>query len=299
MAQIIHIPLAFEFSPLRAKWSLRMVEIKGWAKDLRRRSIAPYFGSSDDVTVEVLEPGAYGGLGGLYGMLDIHREVSDLKRPAVFHWSDIPTEIRAAATSAKNMEEIRGSNFHILACESYESGNGRTGDAWAMRREFLSMKQDSWALLEFLRKWGIWDEKRLGSSTFARGANASTQNIVFPEGIWELQSAYRAALVSPPDEWLCKGVDPFKGAYATPMYPHFILEHYQCKPAIEATITIDLLRKVKFRKCKRPDCSEVFELESRHKRLYCGQPCAHLESVRKQRRKAAKQKNKLKSKKGA
>ena len=298
MAQIVNIPLAFEFSPLRAKWSVRTVEIVGWAKDVRRRGLAPYFGSSDDVTVEVLETGALGGLDELYGMLKIPRGVSDLKHPAVIHWRDIPTEIKATAGAEKNMEEIRGNSFHILTCESFESTFGRTGDAWSMRREFLKLKQDTWALLGFLEKWGLWDETRLGSSTLARGANASIKNVIFPEGIWDLQSLYRAALVRPPDEWLSRGVDPFKGAYATPMYPHFILEHSRCKLAIEATITIDRLTKVKFRKCKRPDCSVVFELESEHKRFYCGQPCAHLESVRKQRR-AAKKRAKSKAKKGA
>jgi hypothetical protein len=299
MAHVISIPLAFEFRPLRAKWCLRAVEIEGWAKDVRRRSLIGYIGSSDDVTVEVLEPGEPDGLVGIFGMLNGPRGFSDLKRPARVHWSDIPTEIKATATPAKNMEKIRGDIFHVLACESSESAYGRTGDAWAMRREFLRLKQDSWALLEFLRKWGIWDERRLGLSNLEPGANASIQNVVFPEGIWDLQTAYRTALVGPPHEWLSKGVDPFKGAYATPMYPHFILEHYHCKLAIEATITIDLLRKVKFRKCKRPDCSEVFALESAHKRIYCCQPCAHLESVRKQRRAAAKQKKKSKSRKGA
>jgi hypothetical protein len=251
------------------------------------------------VTAEVLDPETFGGLGSLHGMLGLHREPSNLKRPAVIRWSDIPAEIKATATSAKNIEEIRGSSFHILVFDASESASGRAGNAWAMRTEFLRLKQDSWLLLEFLRKWGLWDEKRLGSSNLAHGANANIHNVVFPENIWELQDIYRSALVRPPDEWLSNGVDPFKGAYATPMYPHFVLEHSQCRLAIEATITIDLLMKVKFRKCKRPDCSEVFELESRHKRLYCGQPCAHLESVRKQRRAAARQKKRSQPKEGA
>lgn len=249
-----------------------------------------YHGALDDVTVEVLEAGALSGLSALYGMLHLPRAFKDLKSPAVLHWRQIPKEIKVTATPARNIEEIQGSTFLILACESLESGFGRTGDAWVMRREFLRLKQDFLALLGFLRKWGIWDDKGLGSSL---------KNAVFPESIWELQRGYREALVSPADEWLCKGVDPFKGAYATPMYPHFILEHSQCKLAIEATITIDLLRKVKFRKCKRQDCSEVFAIESKHRRFYCSQPCAHLESVRKQRRAAGRQKKKSKSKKGA
>jgi hypothetical protein len=268
----------------------------GWAKDVRRRSLAGYFGPADNVTVEIRESDA---LYGLYGMLGIDPEARELRHPAVIRWNSLPNEIKEIATPSKKMEEIRGKDFLILVCESRESGYGRTADAWTMRREFLKMKQDPWVLVEFLRKWGTWDEKQLGSSNLAPSANSSIQNFVVPDEIWELQSIYREALLRPPDEWLCNGVDPFKGAYATPMYPHFILEHHQCRPAIEATITIDLLKKVKFRKCKRPDCSEVFALESRHKRAYCGQPCAHLESVRKQRRAAAKLKKKSATKKGA
>jgi hypothetical protein len=298
VAQIIHIPLAFEFSPMQAKWDVRTVEIQGWARELRRRSLVGYIGSSDDVAVELLEPRVSGRLSGLFAPID--PESRELKHPTVLHWSDIPTDIKVAATPEKKIEEIRGSDFHILACESCESTHGRNRDAWAMRREFLGLKHDSWALLGFLRKWGLWDEKRLGSSNLAPGANAGIQNVVFPEGIWELQSSYRAALVSPPSEWLSKRVAPFNGAYASPTYPHFILEHSRCRFAIEATIAIDLLRKIRFHKCKRDDCPEIFEIRSRHKRRYCGQYCAHLESMRKQRRVAARlKKKKSTTKKGA
>jgi hypothetical protein len=299
MSQVVNIPLSFEFRPLKAKWSVRTAEIEGWAKDVRRRSLFGYIGSSDDVTVDLREPETLGGFAGLTEMVHIPLGASNPKHPAVVRWTDIPADIKAVAASAENMGEIRGSSFHILACESSEGVYGRTGDAWAMRREFLRLKRDSWELLQFLRKWGVWDERKLGSSNLAPGANAFIQNVVFPEVIWELQSVYREALTSPPDEWLSKGVDPFKGAYATPMYPHFILEHTQCKLAIEATISIDLIKRVKFRKCRRPDCSEVFALESKHKRIYCGQPCAHLESVRKQRRAAARLQKKSPRKKEA
>lgn len=292
MAQIINIPLAFEFRPQKATWSVRTVEIKGWAKELRKPSLIRYLGPADDVVVEITEPGS---LTGLYGPLGMGR--APAPRVAM-HWKDISADIRGAATRAKKMDEIQGRYFQILLCDSPLGGAKGPGDAWSMRKEFLSLKKETLALCGFLKKWGVWDERKPGSLNVAPGDAASILNLVVPEAIWELQSAYRAALVSPPGEWLSKGVDPFKGAYATPMYPHFILQHYQCKKAIEATITIDLLRKVKFRKCKRHDCSEVFEIESRHRRMYCGQPCAHLESVRKQRRAAAKLKKKSTAKKG-
>jgi hypothetical protein len=69
--------------------------------------------------------------------------------------------------------------------------------------------------------------------------------------------------------------------------------HHTPVPKVEAngiydalclTVQIDLLREVEFRKCKRPDCNEIFEVTSRHQRDYHTQYCAHLESVRRGRR---------------
>lgn len=294
MARIIKIPIAFEFQPQRAKWSMRRVVVRGWAKDRKRGLISRYLGLSDDLVVDISD------LVNLYGTLGLPLgEISEAE-PAVMHWRDLPAAIRQDATPSKSMEQICGRDFEIFVCETPSGPSGEPDDGWAMRREFIKLKQDYWALLQFLRKWGVWDGQRLGSLSFATSGGASrVANFVVPDGIWELQRRYREALVNPPAEWLIDAIDPLKGAYGTPIYPHFLVQNYQCRPAIEATITIDRLQKVKFRKCKRHDCVEIFELESRHKRLYCGQPCAHLESVRKQRRAAAKLKKKSATKKGA
>jgi hypothetical protein len=54
--------------------------------------------------------------------------------------------------------------------------------------------------------------------------------------------------------------------------------------AILATIEIDHLRGAKFGVCVRSDCPNFFEITSRHKRKYCSMYCAHLESVRRTRK---------------
>src|SRR5271170_7341875 len=91
VAQIINIPLAFKFGPLKAKWRLRTVEIIGWTKDVRKPSLFASIGASDSVTVEILEPGSLGSLSGLlYRMLGPQREYRSLKNPTIFNWSDIP-----------------------------------------------------------------------------------------------------------------------------------------------------------------------------------------------------------------
>jgi hypothetical protein len=53
--------------------------------------------------------------------------------------------------------------------------------------------------------------------------------------------------------------------------------------AILAAVYIDGLRGVNYRLCALPDCSEVYEVFSKHERVYCSQACAHKASVRKRR----------------
>ena len=53
--------------------------------------------------------------------------------------------------------------------------------------------------------------------------------------------------------------------------------------AILATAYIDELRGVNYRLCALPDCSEIYEVFSKHARIYCSQACAHKANVRKRR----------------
>ena len=54
--------------------------------------------------------------------------------------------------------------------------------------------------------------------------------------------------------------------------------------AILTIIEIDHLRGVKFKGCARLDCRKFFEPTSNHERIYCNQYCAHLESLRRMRK---------------
>jgi hypothetical protein len=67
--------------------------------------------------------------------------------------------------------------------------------------------------------------------------------------------------------------------------------------AILATIEIDHLRGAKFGVCARKDCPKFFEITSHHKRKYCNQYCAHLESIRRMR--ARRKRGRTKSRKKA
>jgi hypothetical protein len=57
--------------------------------------------------------------------------------------------------------------------------------------------------------------------------------------------------------------------------------------AILAATYLDCLNGIEYRLCSLNDCSNMYELNSKHERQYCSQACAHKASVRR-RRAAAK-----------
>lgn len=71
-----------------------------------------------------------------------------------------------------------------------------------------------------------------------------------------------------------------------------VIEAGDVVSAIFTTLQVDHVRGAKFRACARKDCQRFYEITSNHKRKYCGQDCAHLETVRRlrkrQKAKAAK-----------
>ncbi|MBX3333931.1 MAG: hypothetical protein KF876_07390 [Nitrospira sp.] len=58
---------------------------------------------------------------------------------------------------------------------------------------------------------------------------------------------------------------------------------------LAATTHIDLIRGAKFKVCERPDCKTPFPILSGHARKYCDWYCGHIESVRRTRMKAKRQ----------
>jgi hypothetical protein len=148
--------------------------------------------------------------------------------------------------------------------------HSRPADAWELRDEFLRLSMDNDSALSFLQKWGRW---------------RSWRGLVDVEEMRALQRKVREALISSPEQWLASssGSLPRMRPRST-TFPYFGFLTDSCEAAIRTTTTMDLLRRVKFRSCARPDCAVPFPIESKHERRYCTQYCAHLESVRRNRR---------------
>jgi hypothetical protein len=146
-----------------------------------------------------------------------------------------------------------------------------------MRREFRATAGDDERLLIFLNRYGWWGE---GYPSRVRDYH-------------ELRKDIEDILLMPPR---LRTTRIFLAAHL--LRKDFTLQfrwerHRTPVPKVEAngiydalclTVQIDLLREVEYRKCKRPDCNEIYEVTSRHHRDYHTQYCAHLESVRKKRR---------------
>ena len=64
-----------------------------------------------------------------------------------------------------------------------------------------------------------------------------------------------------------------------------VIETEDVVSSILATLIIDHLRGAKVKVCARRDCSNFFEITSRHEKKYCQQYCAHIESQRRTRKK--------------
>ena len=75
--------------------------------------------------------------------------------------------------------------------------------------------------------------------------------------------------------------------------PALTLKPMTTLEAAVLTCHVDKLAGWKFKQCRRRDCRAVYQVETEHKKVYCDYPCAHLEAVRRGRRKAKKDRRSL------
>lgn len=158
-------------------------------------------------------------------------------------------------------------------------------DAWSVRTAFLSLASD----MDFLR---FLDQTGFFSLQF--------KSVWTTEKMRQWQEIIRRMLNKAPSDWkaqiLALPGDTRQHIVALKYHTEFHVKfdwkgsaHYavfvarDTLTAILLTVYLDHLRGAKFGFCKRPDCRRPFEVISRHKRIYCGQYCAHLESLRRMR----------------
>jgi hypothetical protein len=167
-------------------------------------------------------------------------------------------------------------------------------DPWEVRKAFLAVKTDD-EILAFLNETG----------RFERKADAL--------GLWgfddfrEWQRVVKELLKPYPRNWLnalSRAVPDqtkrilfpkdFSGQFQSMGYTsHVVITMKETLSALLATVFIDRLRGAKIKFCARPDCKKEFQVKSNHRRDYCTQSCAHLQSLRRLRARRRKKSPKL------
>jgi hypothetical protein len=253
MARIVQIPINFEFRRTRGEWREAIGEVIGWG------------GKDGLIDVEELRVNVIG----------LHKEIE--LGSGYLPW-ELYRECDRAGPNASDVEIqsiCAGFKFQLFVDVASSTSLKETiGDAWLMRADLLRMKPNAQGVATFLQTWGRWDPP--------------CRDYVLTSSILWRQKELKRTLLSGDDLGLV--MLPLLNRIGE--YPFLELRTRSCETAIDITVLVDVLRDVKFKQCARPDCAFVFALESNHRREYCDQYCAHLQSLRRKRHEA---KSKIKS----
>lgn len=188
-------------------------------------------------------------------------------------------------------------------------------DPWQMRDEWFLLKKNPQSALDFANQWGPFDDSAMlyeidngrsspllghGPLPFPRESDKASARpgLIVLEDFWAELDRYRVDLPSTTaKQWLPRHKNPLGGLSSILEAPFVVTTPQDCSQAIRDTVTLDLIRGVRFRKCGlrrldgERDCPNIFPLKSRHERVFCAHKHAHLDLLRLQREEAKKQKD--------
>ena len=298
MAQNFDVPLAFEFAPVKLRWQRSRFEIAG-----RSSAFPPEPATFAGTKIPIPLPKATvkqtdGTLIRLTGQLRTSPWTTGVEG-VLLHAS--PEELAGCLDTVAALEQegapVPESLTELLLCFDRQDARERTGDPWLMREEFMHLPEDNDALLAFLNRWGSWSvgalsvhSYRFSMADFTRLESRPWIECVSAFLVWRERKRLRDAMLATPKEWL-SGSASLGFTASRQVFPYLGVKATTCLRAIEVTITLDHLRNVRSRICARPDCDNIFTVESKHGKMYCDQYCAHLVSVRRNRSAAKQTKN--------
>jgi hypothetical protein len=238
-----------------------------------------------------------------------------LNIPIRFRFLKVPTswEIHAIAGD-RHHKPTRFAFGKLIKPVTLDDSYPTELDGWECRQEFFDLPQSESALLSFLNKVGVFASVSgivaHSSKEFMEHIRGNHPTPFDVAGLWRLRDGLKEVLVdqkrfarTSPRRALSERISEFIPSfdfYSPDMsfsfdmskVPVGVVTITDGMQLLLATIFTDLVRGLKFKYCARKDCKKLFVIESKHKRRYCCQYCAHLESVRKQRRKEQREKKK-------
>lgn len=294
MAHNFSIPFSFEFTPEHKKWLVLTFTIVGREQDFKPEP-AKFPGT--DIPMPMIGLPVMQERNGPVIQFSSGRGIPLLSSEKLYRagGSEEASFINALAKLAFRGRTIPPELTSLIVSDGSDPTlSKRHLDAWTMRDELFKLEESPRSLARFINKWGEWGWPITSFHRMLSGTEAlklmlgeREPRFLLPATVWRQREEYRAALLGDPAAWLSTkarlGV-----THQRSEYPYLGITVRTCTQAIEATITLDHLRKVRSRICARPDCNSIFTVESDHGKIYCEQYCGHLVSVRRKRAAAKK-----------
>jgi hypothetical protein len=235
-------------------------------------------------------------------VLTVRPRVWKVKRTTAKKPFDQPTEARRRPRDAffatENRPQISPVNVSKVAVTALEHAAQYVSqrvylNAWDVREEFLSLKSEA-DFLGFLNRVGcfsagiapdsgLWDLKDFKGWQQVFREFLKCSPAMWPNYLFKLRAAAPGFNVRLIDIEVKLSVKSRLRIQLSWQRRSAVIWVAEAVSAILVTIYIDHLRGLRFRFCARRDCRRPFKITSRHKRKYCQQYCAHLESLRRMR----------------
>ena len=263
MAKIVQIPFSFEFRTTTVEWSMGNARITGWAKRPNTVMWANHPDAKVDGAALIAEVTTDDGT---YAVKYPRQNLPAGKWDDLWMQAYTDQDVERVFSDWKPMLLIPSGKIHKDEAEFRK--NSQPAKAWDLRDDFLQLKPNYEAAKAFLSKWGRWN-----NSDFIELGE-----------VLQFQEAIRQALISPAANWFASTMSIPPLGRPIQEFPYFGFLTDLCEVALRLTVTIDLIRDVKFKLCARPDCGQPFAITSKHQKSYCSEQCGHLELVRRKRK---------------
>jgi hypothetical protein len=206
---------------------------------------------------------------------------------------------RNLSKNAQELEEII-----LFECHPTQPANrkdNRTNrDYRSIRDDFLSLKEDTESLLDFLNRHGLWGEFSGYERNYhewnpqwapkrprekQRNPNARGPRVIVPPGyFWHYRALLQERLEKAsqdPATWFAS-TTAFPALQPIPEYPFFGCSVGCARDAIEASFSFDFLKQVPTSLCAREDCRKLFFV-TRQGKKFCSEKCARCVVMRRSR----------------
>jgi hypothetical protein len=230
---------------------------------------------------------------------------------------EVPVQFQVFGFAARGSGWQKSKDSGRLVCPRTH-GRPIAIDPWLIRSEFMALR-DEQSLIAFLNQTGRWEDESVEEIEIAEfwgWQQILKEMLLGPKGYQELRiRVEHIDLTDSRRSWDSLDLaEPFVSMTRTSAmttwdrvlsvlarkfeFPridvrplgiansHFVVAKTQATlDAILLSVHLDRIQGARFKICARLDCQKIFKVKTDHQRRYCTMYCAHIESVRRNRKK--------------